>query len=233
MPEKFPSPENKDAWALLKEKWEASPDVTLRDRSVRKSAAANAINTGHEQGAPIEEIDKFAKEVISQSTEHEIHGFIYAIREYVAATNDEEMKALGAKAYEHFLKTGDTGSARELAKTLYGVKSKEYRRVEEAEENGSEEGPLLEISNDATFADLFVAMDRFEGDPDDLRFEAEVLDNFGEKINEEVLALMEPKHADRAATIKVLEFFKERGYSQSEVEAYLPIKFKRAGKKKK
>jgi len=36
----------------------------------------------------------------------------------------------------------------------------------------------------------------------------------------------------KAATTKVLDFFKKRGYSQSDVSVFLPIKFKRERKKK-
>lgn len=83
------------------------------------------------------------------------------------------------------------------------------------------------ISKDATFVDLFNAIDAIEGEKglDELHFEEELWDNFDSKIVEEVLAFRD-EQASRAATTKVLDFFKEHGYPQKDVSVFLPIKFK-------
>ncbi len=89
------------------------------------------------------------------------------------------------------------------------------------------------ISKDATFADLFNAIDAIEEKHDlgDLHFEEELWDNFDSEIAEEVLAFRDTQ-ASKAATTKLMNFFKERGYTQSDVSAFLPIRFKQERKKK-
>ncbi|MDP3795001.1 MAG: hypothetical protein Q8R13_03675 [bacterium] len=113
----------------------------------------------------------------------------------------------------------------------------EWKKIEErrkGEEMEDEERELnASISRDATFADLFNAIDAIEKEEGlgELHFEEELWDNFDAAIVQEVLALRDVQ-TGKAATIKVLDFFKERGYSQSDVSVFLPIKFTRERKKK-
>ena len=88
------------------------------------------------------------------------------------------------------------------------------------------------ISKDATFADLFAAIDAVEEKEglDELHFESELVDNFDSETADEVLAFYDVQE-DKATTTKVLDFFKEHGYTQSDVAALLPVRFKPERKK--
>jgi hypothetical protein len=161
---------------------------------------------------------------------------------------EEEVKAAGEQAYKFFLEVGDSGSVMSIAEDMYGRDSKEWRRANEAneakwkktEEKRKEEKMEDEerelnatISKDATFADLFNAIDAIEEEEGlgEFNFEEELWDNFDSEIVEEVLAFRDVQ-ASKAAMTKVLDFFKERGYSQRDVSVLLSIKFKREHKKK-
>ena len=231
-PEKPPSPEsyNEAEWANLKQ-----------------GGAAFAINKGKEMGVPQEELDRFAQDVIARETESQNYGLVYRFRKNMGIGTEEEVRAAGEQAYKFFLESGDSGSAMSMAEDVYGRESEEWKRPNEAneaewkkkkkrkeEEMEDEERELnASISKDATFADLFNAIDTIEEEEGlgELHFEEELWDNFDATIVEEVLAFRDVQ-ASKAVTIKVLDFFKERGYSQSDVSVFLPIKFKRERKKK-
>ncbi|MDD4995192.1 MAG: hypothetical protein PHW53_01865 [Patescibacteria group bacterium] len=91
----------------------------------------------------------------------------------------------------------------------------------------------VSISKDTTFADLFNAIDAVEKKEGmgELHFEEELWDNFSAQIMDDVLAFRDAK-ASEAATTKILDFFKEQGYSPSDVSAFLPIEFKQEPKNK-
>jgi hypothetical protein len=159
---------------------------------------------------------------------------------------DEEIRALGIKAFEYALKHGPYYLAKILADEIFGIGSEQRIQVEnkfskpEVDEvynkrdleSAEEEGIKVSISRDATFAELFAAIDRIEQKEDlgALHFESELHDNFDDAVADEVLAL---RDVPEAASVRVLDFFKERGYSQSDVKSGLPISFQRRPSKKK
>lgn len=217
---------------------------------LKQGGAAFAINKGKEMGVPQEELDRFAEDVITRETESRNYGLVYRFRKNMGVGTKEEVKAAGEQAYKFFLESGDSGSAMSIAEDVYGRDSEEWKRANEAseaewkkteekrkrkeEEMEDEERELnASISKDATFADLFNAIDAIEEEEglDELHFEEELWDNFDAEIVEEVLAFRDVQ-ASKAATTKVMDFFKERGCSQSDVSVFLPIKFKRERKKK-
>lgn len=229
MPEKPISPEsyNEAEWEKLKQ-----------------GGAAFAINKGKEIGVSQEELDRFAEDVIARETESQNYGLVYRFRKNMGIGTEEEVRAAGEQAYKFFLETGDPCSAMSIAEDVYGRDSEEWRRANEAnkaewkktEKKRKRKGEEIEdderelnatISKDATFADLFNAIDVIEEEEglDELHFEEELWDNFNSKIVEEVLAFRDVQ-ASKAATTKVLDFFKERGYPQKDVSVFLPIKFK-------
>ena len=57
-------------------------------------------------------------------------------------------------------------------------------------------------------------------------FEEELWDNFDAGVVEEVLSFRYDQK-DKSATTKVINFFKARGYTQSDVSTFLPIKFEK------
>ncbi len=162
--------------------------------------------------------------------------------------SEEEIRAAGEEAYRFLFDHGCFDSAMAMAEDVYGRDSDEWRRAsgeneavtqkreqkerEKEEKKESGEWDLkVAISKDATFADLFSAIDVMEeGEELDESLAQELYDNFAEDIADEVLSLRDPDQASKATVIKVIDFFRERGYSQSDVSAYLPIKFSRAKK---
>lgn len=83
------------------------------------------------------------------------------------------------------------------------------------------------ISKDATFADLFGAIDAIEKEHGTgaLNFEEYLWDNFDDDIGEEIFSFQN-RQANKAKTTKILDFFRERNYSEEAILALLPIKFK-------
>jgi len=222
-PEKPASPENYD-----KEEWEK-----LKQRST-----VFAIDKGKEMGVPQEELDRFAQDVIACETESQNYGLVYRFRKNMGIGTEEELKAAGEQAYKFFLESGDSGSAMSIAEDIYGKDSDEWRRANEVNEaewkktmEGEERELNVTISKDATFTDLFNAIDAIKKEEVSDAFEEELWDNFDSRIVEEVLAFRDVQ-ANKATTTKIVDFFKERGYSQSDIPALLPIKFKRERKKK-
>lgn len=212
---------------------------------LKQGGAAFAINRGKEMGVSQEELNRFAQDVITRETEDKNYSLVYRFRKNMGIGKEEEVKAAGEQAYKFFLESGDSGSAMGIAEDIYGRDSDEWRHANEAneaawkkteekrkrkeEETEDEERKKLNasISKDATFADLFKASDSIEEEEGlgELHFEEELWDNFDAAIVEEVLAFRDVQ-ASKAGTTKVLDFFKERGYSQRDVSVFLPIKFK-------
>lgn len=236
IPEKPTSPEsyNEAEWEKLKQ-----------------NGAAFALNKGRRIGVPQEELDRFAQDVITLETESQNYGLVYRFRKNMGIGTEEDIKIAGEQAYKFFLESGDSNSAMGVAEDVYGRGSDEWQRAHETnkverektekkrkrkEEKMEDEEQELDatISRDATFADLFNVIDAIEEEEGlgKLHFEEELWDNFDSEIAEAVLAFRNVQ-ADRAATTKVLDFFKERGYPQNDVSVFLPIKFKRERKKKK
>lgn len=212
-----------------------------------QKSPASAMDKGKEMGVPQEELDRFAQDVIARETENKDYGFVYRFRKGMKIGTEEEIRAVGEKAYQFLFENGNFGTAMRIAEDMYGKDSEEWKRANEAnkaeqkktEEKGKRKEERMEdeeqelevsISKDATFADLFNAIDAIEED-EEFHFDEELWDNFDSEVVEEILAFQDTQ-ASKAATTKVVDFFKERGYSQSDVSAFLPIKFKRERKSK-
>lgn len=214
---------------------------------LKQGGAAFAINKGKEIGVPQEELDRLAEDVIARETEKQNFAFVYRFRKNMGIGTPEEIKAAGAHAYRFLFESGDFGSAAAMAEDVYGRESEEWKRASEASDaewkkaekrlkkRESEEKDKLRVtlSKDSTFADLFSAIEEFESKEGlgALNFEDELHDHFDAATMEEILAFQDAQ-AGKAASVKVLDFLKERGYSQKDVSAFLPIKFKRERKKK-
>ena len=214
---------------------------------------AFVIAKGYETSVSKDELDRFAESVLSREMQNQNYGLVYRFRKDMGIGTEEEIRAAGEQAYKVFLERGDHGSATSIAENLYGRDSEEWRRAfvaSEAELKKTEERRKRKerkekeiedeerelnatISKDATFTDLFNAINDIEEKEGlgELHFEEELWDNFDPEIVEEILAFREVQ-ASKAATTKVLDFFNERGYSQIDVSTFLPIKFKREQKKK-
>ena len=63
----------------------------------------------------------------------------------------------------------------------------------------------------------------------EVNFEAELHDNFSSEIVEEVLSF--EHDPDKAGKMRIVDFFKARGYKVGDIRSLLPIKFKRKRKK--
>lgn len=217
------------------EEWE-----TLKQR---KDSGFFVVKKGREIGVPDEEIEKFAQDFITQEIEKNNYGPVYRFMKNAGIGTEEEIRATGEQAYNFYFNAGDFISAISIAKEAYGTDSEEWRRASEALKTNRErveekrstdeveeiegEGQELEviISKNATFADLFMTIDSIEEKSGlgGLHFAEELEDNFNPDIIEEVISLRSNREA--AENTSVLDFFEERGYSQSDVSAFLPIKF--------
>lgn len=192
--------------------------------------AASIIIQGRELGVPLAELNQFAQEVITQWTANQQYEVIYRFRKNMKIGSAEEAKAAGELAYRFFLESGEPGLAMRLAEDVYGKDSIEWQRASEANEaewKKRKRKVSIVISQTATFADLFAVMDAAAIE----EFTDEVEHNFGADVAYEVndFRIMAAKWHD---PITVLDFFKKHGYSQLDVAAYLPIKFKQTLKKK-
>lgn len=209
---------------------------------LKRTGAARALTMGKEMGVPREELDRFTQEVIARETASQDYAFVYRFRKNTGFGTEDEVRAAGLAAYSHFFETGEFGLAKAMAEEVYGQASAEWQRADEAmkTELKKESGRKREerefhatISKNTTFADLFNIIDAVE-EKDGLgalHFEEELVDNFDTDLVEEVLAFRDVQ-ASTAATTKVFDFFKERGYSLSDISTLLPIRLKRERKKK-
>lgn len=201
---------------------------------LKQGGEAFAINKGKEIGVPREELDRFAEDVVARETKNHNYAFIYRFMKGMGIGTEKELRAVGEKAYQSFCDAREFGSAMAMAEDVYGRDSTEYKRANEASEAEWKKAEVVEnviISKDATFADLFHAIKAIKEGSEVLHFEEELWDNFDAEIVEEVLAFRDAR-ASKAAITKVLDFFKEHGYTQSDISTFLPIKFKREQRKK-
>ena len=209
--------------------------------------AASAMLEGKKLGVPQEELDNFTREVIARETEKGDYDFIYRFRKNLTIGTEEEIRFTGQQAYQFLFEGEKFASAMDVAEEIYGKESEEWENASQANEAKIEkeekermekkktEDPEREIrvslSKESTFSDLFNAVDAIEEEEglDKVHFEEELWDNFGPEINDEILSLRE--NQDKASATKLIDFFKERGYSQKDISIFLPIKFKRERKK--
>ena len=141
-------------------------------------------------------------------------------------------------------------------KRLSPEKSAEREKEIEKEEKELEEKErkrTIRLDRDATFADLCKALIKIEEKAQENEDEeslaehigAELIDHFDSDVISEVsdaiiqfetLGSKEPeKYTDeekKLANLKVLEYFQEKGYSVEDIEAYLPLKFRKEKQKK-
>lgn len=194
----------------------ASPEVydEAEWNRLKQGGPAFAINKGKEMGVPQEELDRFAQDVIAREIENQNYGLVYRFRKNMGIGTEEEIRAAGEK-------WDRVNEAHEME--LKKVKVEEKRKEEEREDEERE--LTVTISKDATFADLFKAIDAVEEKEGmgALYFEEELVD-IDSDLAREVFAFRDEQE-DKAATTKVLDFFEERGYSQDEISIFLPIRF--------
>lgn len=225
-------PENPASPAYDEVKW----------KTLMEGGAAFAIKKGKEMGVSPEELDRYARGVIAQGINDNQLGFVYRFRKNMKIGTEEEVKNAGEQAYRLFLERDDPGSAISIAEEVYGKDSAEWRCAHQAIEakwkqsekrrkrrekkEGRQPELRVTISRDATFADLFNAIDAIEEHEglDKFRFYEELLDNFGPDIAAEVLNF---RGQTDETTTTIVDFFKKRGYSQKDITVFLPIKFKR------
>jgi hypothetical protein len=207
------------------------------------------------KAAKQKERDEYIKQQTEWFKSTEQYDALYAFNKQMGIGTPEELKAIGDRAYQYALKKDMFNTAMKLAEELYGKDSEEWQRayqvmdgvrqkMQEAQksrdvkktkehpEDGREIRVLL--SKDATFADLFAAIDALEKKEGEgvVHLDDELADNFDEKIAEEILAFRGIDN-NKAASTKVIDFFKAHGLPQSDIITLLPIKFKRAQKIKK
>lgn len=209
-----------------------------------------AIKIGLKLGVLSERIEEFAKTSMAEEINH--GNYLKAINILKTADvgglnmgTSEEIEAVTTGLYEKCLEEKKYHAAMEITRMKWGIESEQYKKALEAYEEDPENKAMreaeekrerelenwsAEISKDATFKELFDAID--EGD-EDLRqsdiFMGRVWYNFDQEISNEILELLDDV---KAANTGVIAFFKKHGYSKSDIETSLPIKFKRERRKK-
>jgi len=242
-----PEPENEikpESPEYHNEEWEGLKKET--------GSIAHAVQKGRELGVPKEEMDKFIQDAINRKKEEGNYRFVYRFMKNQSIGTAEEVRAMGEKAYQTLLEMKAFDPAMSIAEEVYGKDSEEWIKASEswqkerveietarsAGEQKIDSGETelnLTLSKDATFADLFRAIDALakkEGIDalDALGFESELFDNFDPEIADQIESLkIDPA---KARATKLTDFFKEKGYSQKDITVFLPIKFKR-GKRNK
>lgn len=143
--------------------------------------------------------------------------------------------------------------------TFFDPESREWKPIPpeelaEAERDlGKDSSRTIRVKRDATFADLFDAEEKLANkiqesgkeEDDPAHFAVELETNFDEPIPEElrhfraVLEAMRAKRPEeyteeekRLIGLKMIDYFQEKGHSMKDIEALLPIKFKKEKKKK-
>ena len=225
-----------------------SPEVLAEWEKLKKGAEYNAVAKGKKIGVPDSLINDFIKQNIAEKLKAKKYGWVFDFMKATESGTEDEIKKIGVLAYEYALEQKEH-SAIYWAEKLYGKDSEQYKKAveiiaqAEAEEKKRREeierkleGKEIEveISPNATIADLGRAVDRLEK-----KIGIDI--NFEEDFDQELWDLFDPKVLDEFSTlrdseeskkVKLLDFFKKHGYDKSMVEAYLPIKFKKARKKK-
>ena len=199
---------NKEEWENLK----------------NEKGPAIAIIEGRKINVPEEIIEEFAHEIITQKIEEEDFFFIYRFRKNMKIGTEEEIKKSGERALKFYIETEERETALRIAEDLYGRDNKEWEEINKIIESKTESNLSVTISEDSTFAELFRAMDSIEkiNGLGSLHFEEELYDNFDPKIAEKIIESHQNNSMDN---IKILDFFKDEGYSKDDVSTYLPIKF--------
>lgn len=215
---------------------EGSFDREEWERTKLNFRGAAAIRKGREMGVPEEEIIKFAEENIVRKKENGDYALVYQFRKNMKIGTPEVIRAAGEEAYKFLFEGNDFIAARNIAEEIYGKESEEWRKAEKAYQEESEEierkkkeisvedeeDLVVKISKNATFADLKEAIDNLleNHDFDDFHLDSELWDNFDQSLADEFFDALHGKKG-----IKVIDFFREHGYSKKDITVYLPIKF--------
>ncbi len=168
----------------------------------------SVIDQGKAMGVPQDELDKYAYSLVEKGVEW---GDAYFVRVFMNKLNlgSEEERA-------GFIERATQAHGKILVERAKALE-------EEEEQRSKEEPKRFSISSETTFPELFDMMDLDQ----DADFWLALDDQFSDHV-EEVVDLLT---SEEGKTMTVLKFFKDRGYTKSDVEVFLPIKFKRAKKK--
>ena len=201
-----------------------------------------ALQKGREIDVSASELELYARNIVEENKNKEPNftfRFILNIKNKLGldVVTDEELKTIGEQAYQLLLNKKNFDSAMEVAREVYGEDSPEYCQALKASQQPKSEQQKnkkteITLSKDATFTDLFTAQEDIEKDLGEIYFEEELWDNFDPTLAKAVLSFRDEKK-DKASTTKVADFFREHGYTQSEISSFLPIKFRREKKQKK
>lgn len=210
-----------------KEQWDKTKQV----------GTAWAIKKGKEMGVPQETLSEYFGESISKAIANQDFFLVYRLKKNLGlkmeVCTEAEVQTAGEEAYKFYMENKDSPTAMSVAAEIYGTDSDEWKRAKALvkqvdtnnEENETEKNVIINIPKNATLADLFATIDEMSTeDFENAHFYDEFVDHFdGEIINEfDDFRFINPVGA---AATKVLDFFKERGYDEDDVSAYLPINF--------
>ncbi|TSA44926.1 hypothetical protein D4R51_02960, partial [bacterium] len=190
------------------------------------NSEAMAIIKARQGGVSEEIIKQYAYDSIEKNLTGGSPRAAFEFMKNMKIGTEEEQKAVGERAFKISLENNPI-AAKGIAEELYGEESDEYgraleeiekeRKEEEAEEK--EEARIgVTLSRSATFEDL--GNKKFNRDV----FETELWDNFDSKVASVVIALLSA-NSKKSGAVKVLDFFKERGYSEDDISTFLSIKF--------
>ncbi|MCL4404145.1 hypothetical protein M1432_02280 [Patescibacteria group bacterium] len=199
----------------------------------------NALKEADALGFTLEERDKLADRIVADEIEQGNPGSVFGLRENLMRAglvdrppggSADDIEKISEEAYRHNMEERHFESAMVLAEKTHGTASLEYKTAKEAfdKENAEmEETDEIVLTRKATFGDIFGGMIPIGLEE---AFWTEVHDNFGDEIDKELHKLVDDPA--KASKTDILDFFKKRGYSKSDVEDYLPIKFGKEKKKK-
>ncbi|MDD5341425.1 MAG: hypothetical protein PHC97_03250 [Patescibacteria group bacterium] len=217
-----------------------SPEVLAKWEILKNGREYNAVVKGREYGVPDSVVNEFIKQKIDEHLKAKDYFWLFNFMKATGSGTEEEIKKIGDLAFKKALADKNYATAMELAGKLYGKDSEQYKlsvkslakvKIESAKETerieNELEGEEVEISPDATVADLFKAINKLEDKigEGNSGFGAELSENFDRVVGEEL-------RGEESRKIKVIDFFKRYGYDKDDIEVFLPIRFKKAKKKK-
>lgn len=229
----------------------------LKDLDTSEGGAAQ-IKKAREIEVPEEKVKTYALRVIKADLRrgYSVDMALRMARNTGIATEDE-VRETARRTYQELL--GQQPSNIVAAEYLYGIDSEEYRRAKELfnqeerkkekiekqkekdrkweilrEKEDDNEGALTTVSltQDATFSDLFEAIEEGVLDVETSR---ELFAEIFHHLDEETRAELQKLHLDEpelAKTTKVLDFLRQRGFSKKDIETFWPIRFRRKRKEK-
>jgi hypothetical protein len=215
------------------------------ERLKRERKPVFVIDEARKIGVPEDVVQQFGREAAETKEREDGADAAFRFMHYMKIGEPEERLALAQKAYKGYMEVDDYGYAMAIAQDAFGKESDEWKTAnaandaawkksakrEQREDEEPTDEPII-ISKNATVADLFKVIDAFEEKTElgASHFEEELHDNFDTEIVQRLLAL---RDTPEAATLGVVDFFKEYDYDADDVQTFLPIKFFRARSKKK